>query len=314
MRSAFLRMLLIGAALILIVALRPTQPAVAVVHIAEIHEVMSGFDGDPSVQYVEINMRAAGQNFTGNSKLSAFDASGNFIDGDSGTIGDQPLLTMNGNVANAGDGVRWLMGTTAFETASGIQADFQFPASPGLPTGAGMVCLFESSRDFTNPNESVDCVAYGSYPGTTPNIPGGTNTPTALGPGNCQNSLTRTVATSFSAPNPPTGSWADTDSANDFVLAAPSPENNAGTVGNSLTATDSDSDTVADCAEVAVGGIAELPRLDGGQADVAGAPFEAAEPAGSNYGVVAGTLVAATAGAIVLGGAAWYLRRRRARR
>ncbi len=51
-----------------------------------------------------------------------------------------------------------------------------------------------------------------------------------------------------------------------------------------------------------VGGIAEL-------AEIAGTPLEAAGPSGSDVGVFAG-LAAAMAIAIVLGGAAWYTRRR----
>ncbi|MCH7718399.1 MAG: hypothetical protein IIB21_02915 [Chloroflexi bacterium] len=63
-----------------------------------------------------------------------------------------------------------------------------------------------------------------------------------------------------------------------------------------------------------VGGIAELPRLDGGQADVAGAPLAAGEPSGLSGGLLAGSIAGATAGAIALGGAAWYIRRRVASR
>ena len=151
MRRPLSQITLICFAVVLAAFLSPASPASALVHIAEIHEVMSGFDGDADVQYVEINMRRTTQNITAGAKLSAFDASGTFIDGDAITGGDQPLITIPDDVPNAGDGVRWIMGTTAFETASGIQTDFEFSASPGLPAGAGMVCLFKSVEDFTNP-------------------------------------------------------------------------------------------------------------------------------------------------------------------
>ena len=53
-----------------------------------------------------------------------------------------------------------------------------------------------------------------------------------------------------------------------------------------------------------VGGIAELP-------DVAGTPLETGGSSGRSANVVAGIAVAAAAGALALGGAAWYARRRR---
>ena len=39
-------------------SVQETRPALAAHHIAEISEVMVGFDGDPNVQYVEINMQS----------------------------------------------------------------------------------------------------------------------------------------------------------------------------------------------------------------------------------------------------------------
>jgi hypothetical protein len=291
----YVRLLLLSLVLSLVFLIaqsRGGQPALAAQHVAEIHEVMSGFNGDPDVQYVEVNMRLSLQNVTTNAKLSAFDASGSFIDGDPMTIGDQPLLTVSGNVPNSGDGVRWLMGTTAFETAAGIQADFQFPASPGLPAEAGMVCVFENLRDFTNPAQSIDCVAYGgaSFTGSNPNS--SPSEAATSGPGDGQQSLTRINPAALNA-SPP---WALSDDANDFALADPSPENNAGVTGT--------------LAQQPVGGIAELPRLDGGQADVAGAPVATGESSGLSAGVLAGIIAGATAGAIALGGAAWHVRRR----
>jgi hypothetical protein len=59
-----------------------------------------------------------------------------------------------------------------------------------------------------------------------------------------------------------------------------------------------------------VGGIAELPRLDGGQAEVAGTPLEMGGSSGPSVGLVAGVAAAVAAGALALGSAAWYARRR----
>ena len=59
----------------------------------------------------------------------------------------------------------------------------------------------------------------------------------------------------------------------------------------------------------AVGGIAELPRLDGGQAEVAETPLQ--QPDSSSGSVVAlAVVVAAAVAMLTLAGAAWYARRR----
>jgi hypothetical protein len=209
-------------------------------HLAEISEVMVGFNGDPQVQFVEINQRAAGQNIVMNSRLSAFGPNGTFL----GVV-----LVVPANVSNSGDGVPWIMGTPQFESASGIQADFEFP--PGiLAPGSGMVCWGSpglvppspSSWDPTNPNNYVDCVAYGGYTGFVPSAP-----PSSLPPGDCQRSLTRVVPATFDAVTPPTDTWADGSNASDFMLAAPSPTNNAGQTGTLVASPDTDGDGEADC-------------------------------------------------------------------
>ena len=56
-------------------------------------------------------------------------------------------------------------------------------------------------------------------------------------------------------------------------------------------------------ASIGVGGIAELP-------DVAGTALEAGGSSGLNVGVLAGAVAGFAAGALVLGGAAWYTKRR----
>jgi glucose/arabinose dehydrogenase len=184
------------AALVLALVARP---AAAVFHLSLIDEVLTSYGGDPTAQFVEIRMLSPFQNVVGNSVLAAFDASGAYV-------GD--LLVVPGNVTNQGAGVRWLMATTALETAASIAADFEFPA--GLLTGGGMVCwgaptivppapgtwdhsliqachLNHFQACSTNPqctgagnfceNSYVDCVAYGTYSGPSNVL---TGTPTTL--------------------------------------------------------------------------------------------------------------------------------------
>lgn len=296
----FLRLSLLSAFTLLIMSVSPLRappPALAAHHLAEISEVMVGFNGNPNVQYVEINQRAFGQNVVANTRLSAFDAAGNFI----GVV-----LLVPGNVPNSGDGRRWIIGTTAFEAAAGIQADFEF--TPGiLPATAGMVCwgapgVFPpadpNSWVASNPNNYVDCVAYGGSAFTGQNPMSSPSEASNDGPGDCQRSLTRVTPATFNVTNP----WAKSNDVTAFALANPSPTNNAGNVG-SLVATDTNMNGIADCRETAVGGIAGLP-------DLASAPLETTDSSGGSAGFLAAVAAAGAVAVIALGGAAWYARRR----
>jgi hypothetical protein len=206
------RSTLAAASLLLALAARP---AGASFHFAVIDELMASHAGDASVQFVEIRMLLGGQNFVADSVLAAFDATGAYV-------GD--LLVVPDDLAVGAAGTRWLMGTTAFETAAGVQADFEFSA--GLPLGGGMVCWGApgvsppnpASWDHANPANYVDCVAYGAYTGpSNPRI----GNPTPLLPEG--HSLERLSETG--------------DNASDFDCAdAADPTNDAGAVG-SLAAT-----------------------------------------------------------------------------
>jgi len=61
----------------------------------------------------------------------------------------------------------------------------------------------------------------------------------------------------------------------------------------------------------AVGGIAQPPRLDGGQADVDTAPLESPGSSGIGVGSSIAVGLAIAAGAAILGGVTWYVRKRR---
>jgi hypothetical protein len=147
----------------------------ALFHLAVIDEIMASYGGDPNVQFIEVRMLAASQNLVANSVFAAFDANGAYIN---------DILVVPGNVANSGAGVRWLIGTSAFQTATGLMPDFPMPAGI-LPTAGGMVCFGGGGGSLpANPPTwsrtafatYVDCVAYGNYTGPT-NILTGTPTP-----------------------------------------------------------------------------------------------------------------------------------------
>ncbi|MEX0785196.1 MAG: hypothetical protein WD939_01025 [Dehalococcoidia bacterium] len=205
----------------MVLQVRDPEPALALHHISEITEVMSGFDGDPDVQFVEILALTGSQYFVNNTRLTVFNPDGTLA----GVLLD-PLGT-----AISPSATRWIMGTAAFEAASGISADFVF--SPGILPAAGMVCWgapdvsapAPGTWSAGDPNNYVDCVSYGgaSFTGTNPMSPN----PSAFGAGDDTQSLTRNVSSTGKADNP----WRNSDDSTDFKLADPSPTNGAGEVG-----------------------------------------------------------------------------------
>jgi hypothetical protein len=185
----------------------------AVFHETLIDELMTSYGGDPNVQFIEMRMLASLQNFVGHSVFAAFDSNGTYIN---------DILVVPGNLTHSGSGTRWLIGTAAFQTNTGLAPDFVMPAGI-LPTGGGMVCFGGGGGispqnppnwDRTNFASYVDCVAYGTFTGT--GVVTGV-TPTALnGDGH---SLQRMGDTK--------------DNAADFTCANPAtPQNNAGTTAS----------------------------------------------------------------------------------
>ncbi len=185
------------------------RSAGALYHLVHIDEVVTSYNSDPSVQFIEMRMLAILQNFTTHSIFAAFDQSGNYI-------GD--ILEVPGNLANSFPDVRWIVGTAQFQAVSGLTPDFIMPAGI-LPTGGGMVCYGAPPSgiglpqnpptwDRTNFANYFDCLAYGTYSGSSNALIG---TPTTLdGDGH---SLQRAFQTN--------------NTANDFICADPStPENN----------------------------------------------------------------------------------------
>lgn len=193
------------------------RPASATFHFMSISEIGAGFAGDPAVQYVELRLNLAGQTHVVNTRLTTFDANGNATE----------LLLSDHAVSNGTSGANILYATAAFAAATGVTPDFVIPA--GLMTPIGMICWGApgavtpnpSSWDFTQPNNYVDCVAYGAFTAATR---GASGTPSTLGPGDGTRSLTRIKGTSSSGSN-------DVD----FALAAPNACNNAGVCSDLAT-------------------------------------------------------------------------------
>jgi len=155
----------------LVLALLVAAPAQASFHMARISGLLTSFNGDDTHQMVEIEMQSLGQNLVGESVLGTFDESGAFVDD----------FVVPSDVANAGAGVTWLMGSSTF-VAGGLT---DFVIDIPLPLAGGMVCWGApglvtpdpNSWDHTDPLNYVDCLAYGTYSGPTNAIIG---TPTPL--------------------------------------------------------------------------------------------------------------------------------------
>ena len=157
----------------------------AVFHMSNIDEVMSGLNGDPAAQYVEIKMLAGAQTAVSHTRLTAFSCDGTAVN---------VLLEVSRDICNGGAGLRWSMGTSSWAAATGVTPDFSFP--PGMFAPCGQICWGAPgivppnppTWDASDPNNYVDCVAYGAYTGPRQTSDAGA---TMLPPGDGTMSLQR---------------------------------------------------------------------------------------------------------------------------
>lgn len=134
------------AAAAILLSLAPTAQADH--HEVKITEVFPGTSDQPTAEFVELQMYAAGQNnFAPAASLTFYNASG-------GTSSNLDLT----DVANGSNQRTVLVGTTAMETLFGKQADREY-TSTNLANAGGGVCLITDSPLFASP---IDCVAWGT--------------------------------------------------------------------------------------------------------------------------------------------------------
>jgi hypothetical protein len=178
-------------------------------HLMNIRQVYAG-GGNPANDYVELQMRASGENFTGGHPIQIYNAIGL-------SANPHPL----NNVANGADQSTILIGDTGVQGAFGVAPDL---VVPGLEVSDfamnGAVCYPDSAPP--------DCVAWGGFtpqggfPDTASagggnNFPGGINGSMAL-----TRRIDRGCPTLLESPADDVG-----PSSVDFTLTAPSPRNNA---------------------------------------------------------------------------------------
>ena len=189
------------------VAFGLVRPAHAVNHLIVIDEVLGSWQGDDTIQFVELRLLAAGQRSLsasggrGTTDLVFFDASG--------SPAAARVVTFTRDLDQSQAGARVLVATQALAALAGVTPDLILPINTLAPL-AGRVCYRVNNPQ--DPNQStgiIDCVAYGKYGGDT----GRNGAPSPRAPDN--RSLQRVNTT---------GSTLD-----DFATTLqPTPQNNAG--------------------------------------------------------------------------------------
>lgn len=135
----------LGAAL----ALCPAAPAGAgpqAFHHIEINKLLVGYNGDMTIQAVELKLLAAGERFVSGASIALYDSTGALT---------ANLGTFASDVANGAAGDRILCATAAFASAFSIAPDLVI--APGLPMVTGQV-------SFELPGCRINSVAYGNVP------------------------------------------------------------------------------------------------------------------------------------------------------
>lgn len=181
------------------------SPAPAAHHLVKVREVFPGTAAAPAAEFVELQLPAAGENLVaGQASVDLYNATGM-------QTSTAPFLSNPPN----GQSQRTVLAASAEASSMfGVTADLTLP--PGLEPSGGAACF--DSTTFG----PLDCVAWGSSSAPSPSPSG---TPAAAIPDG--SSLTRSIAPGC-ATLLETGDDTN-DSAADFALTAPAPQNNSAT-------------------------------------------------------------------------------------
>lgn len=266
----------------------------AAFHCIRIHAVMAGFNGNNTIQYVELRMSADLQNVLSGHKIRFYDASGTL----------KATFTFPTDVPLDDNGDSILVATQEFNNNSVDQdADFTFTgntvdgSNANVPypvqSPGGKVVFADEPGDFNcniNASLPVDSVAYGGASATF-----GSPAPALPSPSNNQVLRLNNLNTKPSN-NSTEYSLQPVSSVAPFSVAVGSLKTNVSTPRNN-------SRRVLRLS-LAVGGVAELPDVD------STAPLAQPDSSDSNAGVMAAIAAGAAAVLGALGGAVVYARRR----
>lgn len=144
-------------------------PATATFHEIWIREVYPGSAAQPEVEYVELQMWSAGQNFVQGHNVIAYKAAGAVAD----------TSTFTADVPAGGNQSTILLGTPGVESALGVKPDAVMTGGQLDPAG-GAVCW-----------DAIDCISWGSFSGSLPSPAGSPAAPGGIPDGMA---LRRTIA------------------------------------------------------------------------------------------------------------------------
>ena len=143
-------------------------------HLIAIDEVLGSWQGDDSVQFVQLRMLAAGQQLLSDGGGTRGPAELVFDDA-SGSPDTRRVFTFTHDLAIGLAGSRILLATPALTSLSGFAPDFVLPAGMLAPRD-GRVCYFVNPpQAASQPTGVIDCVAYGKFRGEK--VPFGPPTP-----------------------------------------------------------------------------------------------------------------------------------------
>jgi hypothetical protein len=142
LRRTFARLFLISS-LAAAGLVASSAPALADFHLMKVREVSAGTTTQPNADFVELQMVFPFQTNVSGHVLHLYNAAGARMD-----------CTLPTDVTNGSDNARILFATTEFQALAAPDPDFSIP--PLLTGAGGGVCF-----------ETVDCVSWGSFGGTT---------------------------------------------------------------------------------------------------------------------------------------------------
>jgi len=176
-------------------------------HLIAIDEVLGSWQGDDSIQFVELRMLAPGQQFLSDGGGARGPAVLIFDDA-TGSADTRRVFTFTHDLSVGAMDSRILIATSALASVSGVTPDFVLP--PGmLASKSGRVCYYVNPPQADGQQTGViDCVAYGAFTGGN----GPFGAPTPITPDD--RSLQRSAVTGINA--------------NDWTgVLTPTPQNNA---------------------------------------------------------------------------------------
>lgn len=197
---------------VLLAVVATSRPARASFHAMNVVEVFPGTAAEPQAQYIVLQMWDIGQTFVNGHQITVHDSAG-------GVIGTYTFQNMVSNGANQ---ATILIATAQAQSFFNVTADLTM--TPTMVRAGGKVCF-----------STIDCVAWGTYSVTDSTV--GTPFNSAAAPINGQPVLGLVSGKALKRRLDIAGGSGldfgdDTDnSANDFVLGAPLPRNNAGISG-----------------------------------------------------------------------------------